>query len=461
MLTPQQRSSSYDRLRAKLKRNPSSFTKVDKKDWPRPQTPKEIAIHAIKGGARAFLLAYGLRAGVNFCFYLLRVIRKKAQLANILSASFKNETAVRFGGMIGVFGLLWKLVNNSMRVYRDKDDRLNGLVAGAVAGLAILCEKKEKRVDIAQQLFARDIIYFKHGDALLFGLACMEILYAYTMNYQTLDPGYYDFMIKAARVPHDLLRLNEKNVRGGALTTHETLHAIQKFRPTPHAVKVVENMPEFPVAVPCEAIHPWIDGCHATAFERFVKVCQAMLPVYGTLHLVPMLVFRTKAFTKSPVSMLSKTALGTAKSCAFLGLFVTLYQYQFCAHRNLIKSGVTTFNSKYLYGLFGFVCSFTSIFLEEKKRRGELAMYCLPIALKSYYQILYQRKWIFHIKHFEVMMTSVAMAIIMVSIKTLLRLFYTKKFFIVILSRRTRCSIIIRLQDYVPIRRQKLSICAK
>lgn len=57
--------------------------------------------------------------------------------------------------MFGSFAFLWKLVNNGMRIYRDKDDRLNGLVAGAVAGLAILCEKQEKRVDIAQQLFVR------------------------------------------------------------------------------------------------------------------------------------------------------------------------------------------------------------------------------------------------------------------------------------------------------------------
>lgn len=80
-----------------------------------------------------------------------------------------------------------------------------------------------------------------------------------------------------------------------------------------------------------------------------------------------------------------------------------------------MDAGVISSNSKYFYGIFGFVCSFSSIFLEEKKRRGELAMYCLPIALKSAYQIAYQRKWIIHIKHFEVMMTSVAMAIIMVS----------------------------------------------
>lgn len=79
----------------------------------------------------------------------------RAAFGNIITASLKNETALRFAGMFGSFAFLWKLVNNGMRIYRDKDDRLNGLVAGAVAGLAILCEKQEKRVDIAQQLFVR------------------------------------------------------------------------------------------------------------------------------------------------------------------------------------------------------------------------------------------------------------------------------------------------------------------
>jgi hypothetical protein len=57
--------------------------------------------------------------------------------------------------MFGSFALLWKFVNNGMRLYRGKDDRLNGLVGGAVAGLSILFEKKERRVDIAQQLLVR------------------------------------------------------------------------------------------------------------------------------------------------------------------------------------------------------------------------------------------------------------------------------------------------------------------
>lgn len=79
----------------------------------------------------------------------------RASFAKILDASFKNLDAVRFGAMFSSFALLWKSVNNGMRLYRGKDDRLNGLVGGAVAGLSILFEKKERRVDIAQQMMVR------------------------------------------------------------------------------------------------------------------------------------------------------------------------------------------------------------------------------------------------------------------------------------------------------------------
>jgi hypothetical protein len=147
----------------------------------------------------AFLLAYGLRGGVNFCLYLLRVLRRRARFSGILEASFRHETAIRFGSMFGVFAFLWKLVNNGMRIYRNKDDRLNGFIAGGVAGLAILCERADRRVDIAQQLLvralqggynagkARDILHFKNGDALLFGICCAQILYAYTVRHRVLN----------------------------------------------------------------------------------------------------------------------------------------------------------------------------------------------------------------------------------------------------------------------------------
>lgn len=95
-----------------------------------------------------------------FFWFVCRILKEiptpiRASFTNILDASFKNLDSLRFGAMFGLFALLWKSVNNGMRLYRGKDDRLNGLVGGAVAGLSILCEKKERRVDIAQQMMVR------------------------------------------------------------------------------------------------------------------------------------------------------------------------------------------------------------------------------------------------------------------------------------------------------------------
>ncbi|KAI7861729.1 hypothetical protein BDF14DRAFT_1898696 [Spinellus fusiger] len=412
-LRPPHRVSSYQRLKEKLHRPPQE--EKYPKDWYINKTPREIAQHAFKGGARAFLLAYGVRSSVNLCLYLLKVLRKKAPIANILAASFKNLDSLRFGAMFGSFAVLWKSVNNSMRLYRGKDDRLNGFVGGAVAGLAILFEKPNRRVDIAQQLLVRDIFYFKNGDSLLFALTCGQVLYAYTMQPQTLPPDFYSFMLKVARCPKRALEMNAKVVRGIPLNPGEALTAVRKLRPTEHVVKVVEHMPALPTIIPCEIIHPWLDSCSSVALERFSLVFKSMMPVYGTLHFVPLLLLRTKSVMEAPFKMLSRTAIATIKSGAFLASFITIFQYQVCMHRNIVNSGYNIGNSKYLYYLFGFTCSYASIFLEEKKRRSELALYVLPKALQSFYQIAYQRKWIFKLKHFEVLMSSLAMGIIMVS----------------------------------------------
>ncbi|KAI8337292.1 hypothetical protein BC941DRAFT_352914 [Chlamydoabsidia padenii] len=413
---PPIRVSSYQRLKEKLVRNPSE--RLDPKDWPRPDNLRVLINHAVKGGARAFVLAYGVRAGVNFCLYLLRVMRKRAPISNILVASFQNLDSLRFGAMFGSFAFLWKFINNGMRLYRGKDDRLNGLVGGAVAGLSILFEKKERRVDIAQQLLVRDIFYFKNGDAWLFGLTCAQVMYSYTMQPATLPPDFYSFMIKAARCPEEGLKLNAKNVRGLAITPDEVLNKIQKLRPTPRALTVAATIPLHPAATPCETFHPWLDSCNAVAVERFTKVFKSMMPVYGTLHFVPMILLRRKHLQKDPAKMISKTTWATLKSGAFLATFVTLYQYQVCMHRNLIDAGWIKFNHKYLYYIFGFICSYASIFLEDKRRRSELALYVLPKAVQSFYQILYQKHMMIKIKHFEVIMTSMAMGIIMVRNET-------------------------------------------
>lgn len=99
----------------------------------------------------------------------------------------------------------------------------------------------------------------------------------------------------------------------------------------------------------------------------------------------------------------------------FLAVFVAVYQSQICGHRNLVKNGWVTGNNKYMYWIFGVTCSASAIMVEQESRRAELAMYVLPKAAESLYKILYQKNWVKGVRHWEVMMFSFAMSLIMVS----------------------------------------------
>ena len=49
-----------------------------------------------------------------------------------------GEDALRFAIVIGAFGFIWKLVDDIMRLTRKVDDKINGFVAGCLAGLSLL-----------------------------------------------------------------------------------------------------------------------------------------------------------------------------------------------------------------------------------------------------------------------------------------------------------------------------------
>ena len=118
------------------------------------------------------------------------------------------------------------------------------------------------------------------------------------MQPASLPPDFYSFMIKAARCPEPSLKLNCKNIRGLPISTDEFVSVVQKYRPTARSLQMARTLPVHPDVVPCEVIHPWLDSCNAVALERFTKVFKSMMPVYGTLHFVPMIVLRNKHLKK-------------------------------------------------------------------------------------------------------------------------------------------------------------------
>jgi len=51
-----------------------------------------------------------------------------------------------------------------------------------------------------------------------------------------------------------------------------------------------------------------------------------MLPIYGALHIVPMLHFKCKAVAHAPTPMILQGSWGTMRSTMFLGMFIAIYQ---------------------------------------------------------------------------------------------------------------------------------------
>ena len=78
--------------------------------------------------------------------------------------------------------------------------------------------------------------------------------------------------------------------------------------------------------VPCAVVHPDIDSCITVQIAHFWEVFRWMLPIYGALHFIPMMLFRRDKLMKDPSRMLLRAAWGTGRSSAFLGTFVLIYQ---------------------------------------------------------------------------------------------------------------------------------------
>ncbi|KAL9713226.1 hypothetical protein Ac2012v2_004467 [Leucoagaricus gongylophorus] len=475
------------------------------------QTVRECLEHAARGGFRSASLAFGIRACINLVLALIRIHRvpRDFRPALIRHAIFGSDSW-RFAAMLGTFTSVYKFLvsalpivipalppsNSSTAVdgggdaevqqttvvvpndnhretrlhlsaraqlilFRKQTRRWHAALAGAIAGgLAIIWEKRTRRSLIAQQLFVRGLqgsynsyttrkgIHIPHGDALVFALACGQIMYAFLLRHDTLPHSYRTWLEQAAKVPGPALNMNTTLVREGRFDlsqldkilslpdiTSSNKAELLSFRrnylnpssPREYAYRYV----------PCGATHPAVSACSSVPLDRFFSVFRWVLPVYGALHFIPSILFKWKTFLKDPGSVIVRAGLGSIRSSAFLGVFVVIYQTLFCyehmLHRYLtrIKLGLMPTNSvvaafkripqsvidllisKFLFLVIG-TLSGLSIFVEEKRRRSELTMYVLPKGLESLWIALRGRGLVFKTGNWgEIPLAAISMALVM------------------------------------------------
>ncbi|KAJ3359993.1 hypothetical protein HDU91_004755 [Kappamyces sp. JEL0680] len=385
----------------------------------------DILSHSLKGGLRSFTISYLLRGGVNFLIRLFSVFRKKSSLKVAFLQSFFGIETRRFAGMIGVFSFLFKLISNGLFYSRKEHSKRNGAIAGAIAGLAVLIETPENRITISQQFFMRamqagknalkqrQLFSFPHGDTFLFSLAVASIMYAYTMWPATIPKAYYSWIVQHGRVPKAMVELNRANT-----FTHERLDldqlvgSVARFHPTienqERLVKYYEQHHGLLPSIPCCALHPQSNRCSWYCCSVWFKTFLDMLPVYGALNVIPLVVLKTNYVLSEPLEALKRVVRNTAQSCSFLSTYVFIFQSGLCLHRTFFPSSP---EPKYLFYCLGAVTGL-SILVEQKPKRAELAMYVLPKGLQSLYELAISRGSVSRIPHLDVFGSCAAFSII-------------------------------------------------
>lgn len=347
--------------------------------------------------------------------------------------------------MLGLFTSLYKFVLHSLRLFNPgragpgREEWWHATVAGAVSGLAVAVEKPTRRLTIAQQMFVRGAgagvnqlgtrgWHIPNLDALVFGACCGQIMYGFCTSPESLPKGYRRWIQQASRVSASGVEVNISTSRHGTFDPAEARKVLDwkggvtaRNRARLESYVAAGERGEFgPPYAKCEVLHPWLDSCTATALDRWQSVFRWIFPVYTGLCFLPPIVLRWAKFRKNPATALRRSLLSTIKSSSFLATFVAIFQALLCVQHNVYeKAGVPDWirslvTHRAYYWAVGFTTCLSLVF-EEKKRRGELALYVLPRALEAAWSVLRRRQWIPLIPLGDIALSSAGMAMTMTS----------------------------------------------
>ncbi|KAG7035565.1 hypothetical protein SDJN02_02362 [Cucurbita argyrosperma subsp. argyrosperma] len=362
--------------------------------------------NAIGNLCQTFLLSYGVRVGIGILLRAFKLARRQSysSILDLKLDSLSREVLPT--------KMAWK-VAVCLRITRL-------ILAGSVAGLSVLAlDDSNRRRTLALYLMARLAqcaynsaksknkfhlwgSHWRHGDSLLFAMACAQVMYAFVMRPESLPQSYRDFIQKTGPVAEPVYKAVRDSCRGYPIDVASLSSYLSDKK-----ISGYENLGEFPSIIPCDIIHPDTNSCMAHNGKAASATFKKTFPLYFSLTFVPFVVLHLQKFMDAPGRTCWLAVKGAVRSTSFLSAFVGIFQAVICLHRK-----VATKDHKLVYWVAGGI-SALSVLLEKKGRRSELALYVLPRAVDSWWYILVNRHLLPNIKNAEVFLFSICMGGIM------------------------------------------------
>ncbi|KAJ0961599.1 hypothetical protein J5N97_001096 [Dioscorea zingiberensis] len=383
--------------------------------------------HAIGNLCQSFLLSYGVRVGIGILLRAFKLARRQSyssilDLKQLVSEKdlIVREEACRVGLLFGGFTGSYHAIRCFLRKFRKKETPFNAILAGSVAGLSILAlDGSSRRRTLALYLLARLAqcaynsaksknkfhlwgSHWRHGDSLLFSVACAQVMYAFVMRPESLPKAYQDFIQKTGPVAETVYKAVRDSCRGGSVDIVSLSAYLSKTKGSG-----IINLVEHPPIIPCSIIHPGTTSCLAHNAIAASATFRKTFPLYFSLTFVPFVVLHLQKFLETPARTCWRAVQGAVRSTTFLSAFVGIFQGVICLHRK-----VAIRDHKLVYWIAGGIAAL-SVLLEKKARRGELALYVLPRAGDSLWYILVNRNLLPDIKNTEVALFCLCMGGIM------------------------------------------------
>lgn len=146
--------------------------------------------------------------------------------------------------------------------------------------------------------------------------------------------------------------------------------------------------------LPCELVHGDLmtSSCAENAGTRWIKAFIKAFLIYLPVHTIPTLIINPRRIISDPFTLI--TAI--SRSSAFLATFVGTVWSTICLSRTVLGPKLfPNLPQQTIDGSFGGIalacvtCCF-SLYIERGKRRGEIALYVLPRAIRT----LFKESWL-------------------------------------------------------------------